>query len=113
VLAGQAGIKDHVSLGDGARVGAQGGVIGDVPAGVTVSGYPARPHAEKMRELGALAALPDALKRLRAQERRLAACEAALGQTPLQGDTVPDDAAASDVGDPGERSAESRRASQV
>ena len=50
VLAGQAGVKDHVSLGDGARVGAQGGVIGDVPAGVTVSGYPARPHSEKMRE---------------------------------------------------------------
>jgi UDP-3-O-[3-hydroxymyristoyl] glucosamine N-acyltransferase len=77
VLAGQAGIKDHVSIGDGARVAAQGGVIGDVAAGVTVSGYPARPHLEKMRELGALTALPDALKRLRALEKRLAAHEAA------------------------------------
>lgn len=76
VLAGQAGIKDHVTLGDGARVGAQGGVIGDVPAGVTVSGYPARPHQEKMRELGALTSLPDALKRLRALEKRMATYEA-------------------------------------
>ena len=78
VLGGQAGIKDHVALGDGARVGAQGGVISDVPAGVTVSGYPARPHQEKMRELGALTALPAALKRLRSIEKRLAECEARL-----------------------------------
>jgi len=77
VLAGQAGIKDHVNLGDGARVGAQGGVIGDVTPGVTVSGYPARPHGEKMREYAAMAALPEALKRLRAHERRLSALEAA------------------------------------
>ena len=78
VLGGQAGIKDHVSLGDGARVGAQGGVIGDVAPGVTVSGYPARPHAEKMRELGALTSLPDALKRVRALEKRLAELEAKI-----------------------------------
>ena len=76
VLAGQAGVKDHVTLGDGARVGAQGGVIGDVARGVTVSGYPARPHTDKMRELAALSALPEALKRLRALERRCAALEA-------------------------------------
>lgn len=78
VLAGQAGLKDHITLGDGARVGAQGGVIGDVPAGVTVSGYPARPHGEKMRELAAAAQLPEALKRVRTLEKRLAALEAAL-----------------------------------
>ncbi len=78
ILGGQAGIKDHVSLGDGARVGAQGGVIGDVAPGTTVSGYPARPHQDKMRELGSLTALPDALKRMRAMEKRLAVLEAAL-----------------------------------
>lgn len=75
VLAGQAGIKDHVRLGDGARVAAQGGVIGDVAPGVTVSGYPARPHAEKMRELAALSSLPEALKRIKSLERRLAELE--------------------------------------
>ena len=76
VLGGQAGLKDHITLGDGSRVGAQGGVIGNVDAGVTVSGYPARPHQEKMRELAALTSLPDALKRLRSMEKRLAAIEA-------------------------------------
>jgi UDP-3-O-[3-hydroxymyristoyl] glucosamine N-acyltransferase len=73
VLAGQAGIKDHVQIGDGARVGAQGGVIGDVAAGETVSGYPARPHRIKMRELAAVAALPELIRRVRELERRLAA----------------------------------------
>jgi len=94
VLGGQAGIKDHVALGDGARVGAQGGVIGDVAAGVTVSGYPARPHAEKMRELAAAARLPDALKRLRALEDRLAALEAGSERGPAE-------AQAHASGDPG------------
>jgi UDP-3-O-[3-hydroxymyristoyl] glucosamine N-acyltransferase len=76
VLAGQAGIKDHVRIGDGARVGAQGGVIGDVAAGETVSGYPARPHRTKMRELAAIAALPDMIRQVRELKHRLAALEA-------------------------------------
>ncbi len=80
ILAGQAGVKDHVTIGDGARVGAQGGVISDVPAGVTVSGYPARPHRDKMREHAATAALPEYLKRIRDLERRLADLEAKSGQ---------------------------------
>ena len=71
ILAGQAGIKDHVAIGDGARVGAQGGVIGDVEAGVTVSGYPARPHATKMREYAAVASLPAYVKRIRALEKQV------------------------------------------
>ena len=82
ILAGQAGVKDHVTLGDGARVGAQGGVIGDVSPGVTVSGYPARPHGEKMREYAATASLPDALKRLRVLEKRVAELEAKTENAP-------------------------------
>ena len=65
MIAGQAGIADHVTIGSGARVAAQAGVIGDVMAGDTVSGYPARPHRVKMRELGAITSLPAALKRLK------------------------------------------------
>jgi UDP-3-O-[3-hydroxymyristoyl] glucosamine N-acyltransferase len=80
ILAGQAGVADHVTIGDGARVGGQGGVIGNVAAGETVSGYPARPHRTKMREHAAAAALPDALKRLRAMERRLAELQQLLDE---------------------------------
>src|SRR5262249_21958550 len=78
ILAGQAGIKDHVTIGDGARVAAQGGVTGNVAPGVTVSGYPARPHAEKMREHAAAAALPEYIKRIRALEKRMAELEGKL-----------------------------------
>lgn len=76
ILAGQVGIKDHVSIGDGARVLAQAGAISDVAAGETVSGYPAGPHTAKMRGYVALAAMPDALKRIRKLEKRLAELEA-------------------------------------
>jgi hypothetical protein len=55
VIGGQAGLRD--TSGDrrrGARIGAQAGVVGDVPAGETWSGYPARPHREALRAQAAL-----------------------------------------------------------
>jgi UDP-3-O-[3-hydroxymyristoyl] glucosamine N-acyltransferase len=50
-------------------VAAQAGVFGDVPAGATVSGYPARPHKESLRAQAGLFRLPELMKRLRALER--------------------------------------------
>jgi UDP-3-O-[3-hydroxymyristoyl] glucosamine N-acyltransferase len=50
-------------------VAAQAGVFGDVPAGATVSGYPARPHREALRAQAGLFRLPQLMKRLRALER--------------------------------------------
>jgi UDP-3-O-[3-hydroxymyristoyl] glucosamine N-acyltransferase len=69
VLAGQAGVGGHLSIGAGARVGGQAGVTADVPAGATVSGYPARPHREAMRTQAALFRLPELLRRLQRIER--------------------------------------------
>ena len=69
VLGGQAGIQGHIEIGAGAKVGGQAGVFGDVPAGETVSGYPARPHREALRAQAALFKLPELMKRLRALER--------------------------------------------
>jgi UDP-3-O-[3-hydroxymyristoyl] glucosamine N-acyltransferase len=57
ILAGQVGLADHLTVGKGARVAAQGGVIGDIPAGATVSGYPARDHRSVLRQAAALARL--------------------------------------------------------
>ena len=79
MIAGQAGIKDHLTIGDGSVVLAQAGVTRDVPAGVCVSGYPARPHREKLRQEAATAQLPEqarALKELVASHAELEArCE--------------------------------------
>jgi UDP-3-O-[3-hydroxymyristoyl] glucosamine N-acyltransferase len=63
-LGGQAGVADHRTIGAGARVAAQAGVFGDVPAGQTWSGYPARPHREALRAQAALFRLPPLLKRV-------------------------------------------------
>ncbi|MFA6094329.1 MAG: UDP-3-O-(3-hydroxymyristoyl)glucosamine N-acyltransferase [Candidatus Paceibacterota bacterium] len=41
VIGGSASVKDHVTMGDGAIVGGGSGVIGDIPAGKTMLGYPA------------------------------------------------------------------------
>jgi UDP-3-O-[3-hydroxymyristoyl] glucosamine N-acyltransferase len=58
VLAGQVGISGHHTIGKGARLAAQAGVFGDIPAGQTWSGYPARPHREALRAQAALFRLP-------------------------------------------------------
>ncbi len=64
VLAGQVGVVGHITLGDDVRVGAQSGVTGSVPAGLEVSGYPARAHREQLRAMGALYRLAPLARRL-------------------------------------------------
>jgi UDP-3-O-[3-hydroxymyristoyl] glucosamine N-acyltransferase len=68
-LAGQAGLADHVTVGRGARVTVQGGVIGDIAPGATVSGYPARSHREFLRAQGALYRLAKIVDELEALVR--------------------------------------------
>ena len=50
MFGGQAGVGDHITIGDGARVAAGGGVLADIPAGETWSGYPAKPIRQFLRE---------------------------------------------------------------
>ena len=64
VVGGQAGFQGHHTIGAGARIGGQSGVFGDVPAGETWSGYPARPHRESLRAHAALFRLAGMLKRI-------------------------------------------------
>jgi UDP-3-O-[3-hydroxymyristoyl] glucosamine N-acyltransferase len=68
-FAGQSGAAGHLNIGDGAIIAARAGVIRDVPAGATYSGFPARPHKEWMRAQAALNKLPELLKRLAKFER--------------------------------------------
>lgn len=52
---GRVGLKDHVSIGPGARIAAGAAVLSDVPGGETWAGYPAKPIRSWMRELAWLA----------------------------------------------------------
>jgi len=64
MLLGQVGVSGHHTIGAGARLAAQAGVFGDIPAGETWSGYPARPHKEALRAQAALFKLPALLRRI-------------------------------------------------
>jgi UDP-3-O-[3-hydroxymyristoyl] glucosamine N-acyltransferase len=63
-LLGQVGVSGHHTVGAGSRLAAQAGVFGDIPAGETWSGYPARPHKEALRAQAALFKLPGLLRRI-------------------------------------------------
>jgi len=69
-LAGQVGLADHLTIGSRVRVTVQGGVIGDIPDGAIVSGYPARSHREYLRAQAALYRLAKIVDDLEALVRR-------------------------------------------
>ncbi|MBI3998382.1 MAG: UDP-3-O-(3-hydroxymyristoyl)glucosamine N-acyltransferase [Armatimonadetes bacterium] len=68
ILAGRAAVGDHRTVGAGARVLGLAGVTKDVPAGATVSGYPAHDHREALRLEAALRRLPELFTRVEALE---------------------------------------------
>jgi UDP-3-O-[3-hydroxymyristoyl] glucosamine N-acyltransferase len=71
-IAGQVGFVGHIEIGDDTTFGAQAGVTKSIPAGTTVSGYPAREHTLARKEEAARRRLPELLKRVRALEKALA-----------------------------------------
>jgi UDP-3-O-[3-hydroxymyristoyl] glucosamine N-acyltransferase len=54
MVAGQAGLTGHLRIGRGARLGAQAGIMADVPAGAEVLGSPAVPVREFFRQVATL-----------------------------------------------------------
>jgi UDP-3-O-[3-hydroxymyristoyl] glucosamine N-acyltransferase len=67
ILAGHVGVTDHLLIGDRVRIAAKSAVFGDVPAGASVSGHPARAHRQFLRAQAAmyrLAPIVDELERL-------------------------------------------------
>jgi UDP-3-O-[3-hydroxymyristoyl] glucosamine N-acyltransferase len=67
ILAGHVGVTDHLVIGDRARIAAKSAIFGDVPAGASFSGHPARPHRQFLRAQAAmyrLAPIVDELEEL-------------------------------------------------
>lgn len=76
ILGGQAGLVGHISVGDNAIVTAQSGVAKSVPAGMMVSGYPARPFMTTQRVNAGAQNLPklfDLVKELKSKIQELEA----------------------------------------
>src|SRR6476619_4927469 len=53
-VGGQAAMAGHLRIGQGAQIGAQAGVISDVPAKSVLLGSPAQPRTEFLRQVAAL-----------------------------------------------------------
>jgi UDP-3-O-[3-hydroxymyristoyl] glucosamine N-acyltransferase len=73
VLGGQVAIRDHVTIGDGAMVAATSGVAEDVAPKAVVSGTPALPHRQSLREQAALRRLPDLVVQVRKLQEEIEA----------------------------------------
>jgi UDP-3-O-[3-hydroxymyristoyl] glucosamine N-acyltransferase len=71
VLGGQSAIRDHVTLADGSAVAACSGVAEDVDAKTIVSGLPALPHRQSLREQAALRRLPDLVVQVRKLQEQI------------------------------------------
>ncbi len=65
------GFSEHLKIGDKAKIGAQAGVTKSVPDDVFVSGYPARPFRQEMREHASLARLPELLRQFKQLQKRV------------------------------------------
>jgi UDP-3-O-[3-hydroxymyristoyl] glucosamine N-acyltransferase len=53
-VGGQAAMAGHLRIGRGAQIGAQAGVISDIPSGARVLGSPAQPKREFFRQVATL-----------------------------------------------------------
>ena len=71
VLGGQCAIRDHITMGDGSMVAGCAGVAEDVDPKMIVSGLPALPHRQSLREQAALRRLPDLMAQMRKLQEEL------------------------------------------
>ncbi|MGD0462764.1 MAG: UDP-3-O-(3-hydroxymyristoyl)glucosamine N-acyltransferase [Tepidisphaeraceae bacterium] len=77
-LGGQSALRDHVDVGDGAMVAACAAVANDVAAGTAVSGMPALPHRQSLREQAAMRRLPDLVIHVRKLQEEIEQLRALL-----------------------------------
>jgi UDP-3-O-[3-hydroxymyristoyl] glucosamine N-acyltransferase len=73
VIGGQTALRDHIKMGDGSMAAACSAVAEDVDPKAIVSGVPALPHRQSLREQAALRRLPDLVTHMRKLEEEVAA----------------------------------------
>jgi UDP-3-O-[3-hydroxymyristoyl] glucosamine N-acyltransferase len=75
VVGGQVGIVGHITIGNNVTIGAQAGVINDIPDGKVVLGAPAIDANQGKRAYGMIQYLPElrqSIRELAAQVEQLA-----------------------------------------
>lgn len=71
VLGGQTAVRDHTRVGDGAMAAARSAIADDVAPKSVVSGMPALPHRQNLREQAALRRLPDLVVQVRKLQEQI------------------------------------------
>lgn len=71
VLGGASSLRDHITVGDGAMVAARSAVHEDIPAKAIVSGMPALPHRQSLREQAAFRKLPELMVQIRKVQEQI------------------------------------------
>ena len=82
MVGGQAGFVDHIKVGSKTMIGAQSGVSKSLPADSIYLGSPARPISEEKRIIASHSKLPELMKIVRDQQRRIEVLEKKLGIEP-------------------------------
>lgn len=72
VIAGQVGLRDHINIGKGARLIARAGITQNIPAGATISGYPAQNHTEELKYQATLHRVPEMMTTIKDLQKQLA-----------------------------------------
>ena len=74
-LAGQVGIIGHLTIGKGSTIAAKSAVFQSLDPNSFVSGIPARPHKNRLRQDVVINQLPDILNRVRKLEQEISITE--------------------------------------
>ncbi len=90
VMGGQAGLRDHIHIGDRATLSAMSGVMSNVPDDAVMLGAPATPVHEQKLQFVAIAKLPSMRKEFRALTKTVAQITEQMKQ---KGSTSASDAA--------------------
>ena len=79
VIGGQPGLRDHVHIGNGARLSAMAGITNNVPDGVCMLGCPATPERDQKLQLAAMSKLPEMRREFKALRRAVSDLQTAAG----------------------------------
>lgn len=78
VLGGASAVRDHVNVGDGVMAGGHSVIVEDISPKQAISGLPALPHRQALREQAALRRLPELLVQIRKLQEEVEQLKARL-----------------------------------
>jgi len=80
MMGGQSAVRDHVTLGNRVMVAACSGVAEDYPSNSMLSGVPAMPHRQSLREHKAIRRLPELVETVNALREEVEKLKKRLGE---------------------------------